>query len=189
EDDWKTQLLSALDFPIQEDDDFLFGWNVNLFTWIWNLFEESDRESPVRAKYIDFLFTHGEVPGEYFEEGIPELQQNEEDDAEVEEDNDDDESVQIPCWKCVLRQPLVPDVPAWAAWNRIPCSVTDYLAPWFVFHLEQDEAVRLALAEQSRCYSLAPEVFEVIPLGEYPVPCPHVLGMGAREQTNPTLET
>lgn len=182
EGDWKTRLLAALDFPIREDDDFLFGWNVNLFTLIWNLFDESDRECPVRAKYVDFLFTHGEVPDEYFQEGIPELQQDEEDEEDFDDDEEEEEFVPIPCWKCVLTQPLDADVPTWAGWNRIPCDVTDYSVSWFVYHPQQEETVRRVLAEQSRCYPLAPEVFEVIPLGEYSVPCPHIIGMGPREQ-------
>ena len=179
EDDWKTRLLSALDFPIQENDEFLFGWNVNLFALIWNLFEDSDSECPARSKFLDFLFVHGEVPDEYFQEGLPEFQQNEE---------DEDEEFQIPCWRCVLIQPLDSSTQAWAGWNRISCDETGYLAPWFVCHPQQEGAAQLAIAEQSRCYPLAPEVFEVIPLGEYPAPCPHILAMGARERKDDTSD-
>ena len=118
-----------------------------------------------RERFEQFLFERNLVPNDFFEPDVP---------------TDDEELPERNLYSCHLKQPLNPEIPAYAGWVQIPSEDMAYIAVWFVVADTPEEATALALAAQARCYPLVAECVECEHLDSYVSKYPQVLVQGKR---------
>lgn len=136
---------------------------------LWSHVKKLSEVDARRDDFVRFLFERGIVPDDVF---MPDDEKNEEETTE--------EPPVKGYFRCILRQPLIPDVPAYAGWIRL--SDTAYLAIWLVLADDEEEAGRLALEAQTRCYPTSAELLEIEQLNSYYAQKSQVVGQGKRFQ-------
>jgi tetratricopeptide (TPR) repeat protein len=141
------------------------GEMVRLFGRLWKATDCLTADEPLRTQLADLLLETALAPDDLFEE--------------VRQRVEKEEGVNF--YRCVLHQPLDEHWPASRGclpneedWQR-------YRALWGVLAPDEEEAGRLALEWQARCYPLAAEVLDVQVESEGYTDRPGVVWQGFRE--------
>ncbi|MDR3109419.1 MAG: hypothetical protein LBU65_07000 [Planctomycetaceae bacterium] len=124
----------------------LVGANYDPCRQLWNHIAKLPETNASRTKFEQFLYERGLVPQTLLYHEEPE--------------NENIEQTERGYYRCTLKQPLDIKFPAYAGWIRIPSEDKEYIAPWRVLAENEEEAIRLSLEAQNRCYPLPAELLE-----------------------------
>ncbi len=142
--------------------DGLLGTAYDPCERLWNHVAVSELSAETKNDFVRFLLQRGLVPSALL---APDT---------IESENE------FGYYRCIVKQPLSPDVPAFAGWARIPSDDPAYLALWLVLAVDETEAVELVLESQSRCYPIPAEPFECMQLDTFRSPKSQVVAQGRR---------
>ncbi|MDO5565044.1 MAG: hypothetical protein Q4G59_00205 [Planctomycetia bacterium] len=151
---------------------------------LWEFVSQWAKDDPRRLAFEQFILIRGLIPMSFFE---PESQDAKQCECSVEcdelEENESDEYAEedmLTLFRCVVRQPLKPEVTAYAGWANILPEAHYYDALWFVLANDPEEATQIALQWQQKCYELAPEPNECEAVGEFGGSSSRVFAQGRR---------
>jgi hypothetical protein len=114
-----------------------------------------------RLIFEQFLFERGLVPSSL-----------------LDTDNAGDENAEqilFGYYRCILKQPLDPNIATFSGWIPIPREDKEYFVTWFVLAENEEQAVKLALEAQNCCYSIPAELVECEQLDSYYAEKPQVV--------------
>ena len=150
---WIRMLKNALKTETPSSDYFI-GTVYDPCGDFWEYVRKLPEDDPLRCEFVQFMFERGNVPDNYFEI-----------DDDAENDDENDEHPLLGYYRCVIRQPLKPEIAAYYGWIQI--TDADYMAIWAVLAADESEAGRLVLEAQARCYPIPAELLECEQLDSY----------------------
>jgi hypothetical protein len=144
-DSFRTLMQRILQTPLREVDYLTFHGLVRLFEKLWIAAQLLPPEDDLRVRLDDRLLSAGLMPDDRFEA--------------VREEGPKVEEVNF--YRCTLFQPLLPNWPEFAGCLAGQEGWRAYHAEWGVLARDEEEAARLVLPWQARCYPQPPEVESV----------------------------
>ena len=170
----------------RSDGEYTVGFCYEPCVPLWEAVRTEFSESDERRILLEqFMLERGIVPQEYFKPVVDENETGrngaaEEKDESAEPDEFDEDTL-MTLWLGEAEQRLDPSVPAYSGWTLIPPETPFYRAQWYIAANDEEEARRLLLEWQGKCYSAAPcSVVSFEEVGKYPYEGTGIAAMGPR---------